>query len=135
MTCLNYPFFYFSQCRKSKAIFQAFFQAKIFASRSGPVYPKPGVYPHPQYLKCQNILLRWETNEMQNWISYCAPAYIIRLSSPCLPRQLALHFKEFLSSLLCDAISASFHLPLYHFPLECISVLLLHTMILPEPAN
>ena len=47
----------------------------------------------------------------------------------------ALHFKEFLSPLLCGAISVFFHLPLYHFPLECISVLLLHTMILPEPAN
>ena len=40
VTCLNYPFLDFSQCRKSKAIskavFQDVFQAKIFASRSGP---------------------------------------------------------------------------------------------------
>ena len=40
VTCLNFPFLNFSQCRKSKAIskavFQAVFRAKIFASRSGP---------------------------------------------------------------------------------------------------
>ena len=36
VTCLNFLFFAFFQYRKSKADFQAFFQAKIFASRSGP---------------------------------------------------------------------------------------------------
>ena len=42
MTCLNYPFFYFLQCRKSKSIFQAvfkpFFKPNFLLRDRAPAY-------------------------------------------------------------------------------------------------
>ena len=111
---------------------------------------------------CRNIALGWEGDGDAKRVSHCTPSHIIRLgfSPPTRLRLLRLRLSASTpfarwcrsstfqrvspsaslspapapSALRRGAISVFFHLPLYHFPIECISVRHLHTILLRSSA-